>query len=78
MIAPFEASKLKLDRAREHLQEFESAVKAYLSEKPCIIVVESFRGLEQMGTQSWNASRIQISSRNRDNPKIGQQQTILG
>jgi hypothetical protein len=57
MIAPFEASKLKLERAAEHLQEFEAAGLAYLNSKPCTIVVEPFPGglHEQMGTQSWNA-----------------------
>jgi hypothetical protein len=56
MVAPFEASKLKLERSAEHLQELERAATMYLSEKPCAIVVEPFPGLhEEMGTQSWNA-----------------------
>ncbi len=57
MIAPFEASKLKLERAAEHLQEFNREAIAYLNSKPCAIVVEPFPGglHEQMGTQSWNA-----------------------
>jgi hypothetical protein len=55
MIAPFEASKLKIERAAKHLQELEIAISAYLAEKPCVIVVEQFPGLEQMGTQAWNA-----------------------
>jgi hypothetical protein len=55
MVAPFEASKLKLDRSAEHLQELERATAAYFSEKPCVIVVEPFPGMEGMGTQSWNA-----------------------
>ncbi len=57
MTAPFEASKLKLERAAEHLKEFEAAALAYLNSKPCAIVVEPFPGglHEQMGTQSWNA-----------------------
>ncbi len=57
MIAPFEPSKLKLDRAAEHLREFESAVAAYLNSKPCAIIVEAFPGglTEHMGTQAWNA-----------------------
>lgn len=57
MIAPFEASKLKLERAAEHLQEFDREAVAYLNSKPCAIVVEPFPGglYEQMGTQSWNA-----------------------
>ena len=42
MIAPFEASKLKLERAVEHLQEFEAAASQYLNSKPCAIMVEPF------------------------------------
>jgi hypothetical protein len=42
MIAPFEASKLKVSRAARHLSELEIAVTAYLAEKPCVIVVEPF------------------------------------
>jgi hypothetical protein len=57
MIAPFEASKLKLERAAEHLREFDREAIAYLNSKPCTIVVEPFPGglYEHMGTQSWNA-----------------------
>jgi hypothetical protein len=57
MIAPFEASKLKLERAAEHLQEFDREAIAYLNSKPCAIVVEPFPGglHKHMGTQSWNA-----------------------
>ncbi len=55
MIAPFEASKLKLERSAEHLQELERSAATYLSEKPCAIVVEQFPGMEAMKTQSWNA-----------------------
>jgi hypothetical protein len=57
MIAPFEASRLKLERADEHLQEFDRVAKDYLNNKPCAIVVEPFPGglHEHMGTQSWNA-----------------------
>ena len=59
MIAPFEASKLKLDRAAEHLQEFDREAVAYLNSKPCAIIVEPFPGglHKQMGTQSWNARK---------------------
>lgn len=57
MIAPFEASKLKLERAAEHLQQFDREAVTYLNSKPCAIVVEPFPGglHAQMGTQSWNA-----------------------
>ena len=57
MIAPFEASKLKLERATEHLHQFNHEAIVYLNSKPCAIVVEPFPGglHEQMGTQSWNA-----------------------
>ena len=59
MTAPFEASRIKLERATEHLENFEQAALAYLREKPCAIIVERFPGLEKMGTQSWNA-RIRL------------------
>jgi hypothetical protein len=57
MIAPFEASKLKIERAVEHLHEFDAAASSYLNSNPCAIVVEPFPGglHEHMGTQSWNA-----------------------
>jgi hypothetical protein len=55
MTVPFEASKLKLERAAEHLREFDREAIAYLNSKSCAIVVEQFPGLQQMGTQSWNA-----------------------
>jgi hypothetical protein len=57
MVAPFDASKIKLERAAEHLQELESAATAYLNGKPCAIIVEPFPGglYEAMGTQAWNA-----------------------
>ena len=55
MLAPFEASKLKLERAEGHLQEFEAAVAVYLKGKPCVLLVERF-GLSETLTeaQSWN------------------------
>ncbi len=57
MIAPFEASKLKLDRAAKHLAEVENAVATYLAEKPVAIVVEPFPGgaAEAFGTRAWLA-----------------------
>lgn len=42
MIAPFEASKLRIARTAQHLGELEIAVVAYLAEKPCVIAVEPF------------------------------------
>ena len=55
MIAPFEASKLKLERAAELLQDFDREAIAYLNSNPCAIMVEPFPGMEAMKTQSWNA-----------------------
>jgi hypothetical protein len=55
MIAPFEASKLKIERSGEHLQELERAAASYLEARPCVIVVEEFPGMGAMKTQSWNA-----------------------
>ena len=57
MIAPFEASRVKLDRAAKHLSELETAVAAYLAEKPVQIIVEPFPGGvgETHGTRAWLA-----------------------
>jgi hypothetical protein len=56
MIAPFEASKLKLDRAATHMRELESAIAAYLAGKPCAIVAEHFPGMElSYSTHAWTA-----------------------
>jgi hypothetical protein len=43
MIAPFDASKLKLERAATHLRELETAITSYFNEKPCAVVVELMR-----------------------------------
>jgi hypothetical protein len=53
MLAPFEAPKLKLERARFHLKELESEVTAYFSRKPMVLVVEKPKGFEQLGSHSW-------------------------
>lgn len=42
MIAPFEASKLKIDRAKRHLRELEDAIAAYITTDPCTLVVEPY------------------------------------
>jgi hypothetical protein len=62
MIAPFEASRVKLNRAAKHLAELEAVVAAYLAEKPVRIIVEPFPGGvgEKFGTRAWLA-RIQKS-----------------
>ncbi len=40
MLEPFEAPKLKIERARAHIQELDVAIRSYLAGKPCVIVVE--------------------------------------
>ena len=54
LMRPFEASKLKLDRAAKHLRDLEEAVAAYLAERPCVIVVEPL-SYEKWGTRAWKA-----------------------
>jgi hypothetical protein len=44
MIAPFEAAKLKIERANKHIQELELSIASYFSENPCALVVEPFPG----------------------------------
>lgn len=56
MIAPFEASRLKIDRASKHLCELEDAIETYFASKPCAIIVEPFPGMEPFWkTQAWIA-----------------------
>jgi hypothetical protein len=56
MIAPFEASRLKLNRAAKHLNELEIAVPAYLEQKPVGIIVEPFPGMEMSyDSRAWIA-----------------------
>lgn len=55
MIAPFEASKLKLERAVRHGTELKWAIDQYLKEQPCEIVVEPFPGMEEFETRAWLA-----------------------
>lgn len=44
MNAPFEAAKLKIERANKHIQELELSIASYFSENPCALVVEPFPG----------------------------------
>lgn len=46
MLEPFEAPRLKLDRARKHLQELTGAAGSYIMDRPVAIVVEQFPGME--------------------------------
>lgn len=56
MVAPFEASKLKLERAETHLEELKKAIEAYFDKKPCVIVVEQFTGMpSHVRSQAWTA-----------------------
>lgn len=57
MIAPFEASRLKLERAVRHGNELKWAIDRYLAEKPCVIVVGPYPGgmAEKFGTRAWIA-----------------------
>src|SRR5580693_6720736 len=58
MTIPFDASKIKLNRAAKHLEELEGEVSAYLSGAPCAIVVEPFfsdANQDTFGTRAWIA-----------------------
>jgi hypothetical protein len=55
MIAPFEASKLKIERANTHIQELEMSISAYFSENPCVLVVEPFPGMDSIRNHAWIA-----------------------
>jgi hypothetical protein len=53
MLAPFEAPKLEIKRARHHLQELETEVAAYFNRKPMALIVEKPEGFDQIGCHSW-------------------------
>jgi hypothetical protein len=44
-IVPFDASKLKIARARQHLQELETSVSDFLAHKPFAVLVEKPEGM---------------------------------
>ena len=41
-IAPFEASRLKIDRARSHLHSLETEIAAYMAREPFALIVEDW------------------------------------
>jgi hypothetical protein len=55
MIAPFDASKLKIERANKHFQELEASISAYFSENPCALMVEPFPGMNPRHNHAWIA-----------------------
>lgn len=55
MIAPFEASKLKIERANKHIQELELSISSYFAENPCALVVEPFPGMDPIRNHAWIA-----------------------
>jgi hypothetical protein len=55
-IKPFEASKLKIRRARRHLNELQNAIQTFLSGKPLEIVVENWADApEYLHCHAWTA-----------------------
>jgi hypothetical protein len=55
MLAPFEASWLKIARARCHLEELEAAISAYLANDPVSIIVEEWKAKTDFPTDAWTA-----------------------
>lgn len=55
MLAPFEASNLKIARARKHLQELKSEIAAFFSKNPYRLVIEPWELNSQTGfvSHSW-------------------------
>jgi hypothetical protein len=49
LIAPFEASNLKIARARRHLQELETEISSYMARKPFDLVVEEWEMNDKVG-----------------------------
>ncbi|HUS98314.1 MAG TPA: hypothetical protein VMX97_16425 [Hyphomicrobiaceae bacterium] len=52
---PFEASRLKLARARQHIDEFKKKTDAYLAREPFAIVVDQPKMWVDMNCQAWCA-----------------------
>jgi hypothetical protein len=53
MIAPFEASKLKLARAERHIDELSAEISTYLAEKPVAVIVEQPPELKDIESCAW-------------------------
>jgi len=55
MIAPFEASDLKIARTKKHLQELDAEITSFFSTKPFRLVVEPWELNEKLGyvTHAW-------------------------
>lgn len=61
MLAPFEAPKLKIDRAKKHIQEIETYAASFFASKPFRLVVEPWELNEQCGFHS-HAWVVRISN----------------
>jgi hypothetical protein len=55
MIAPFEAAKLKIERANKHIQELELSISSYFAENPCALIVEPFPRMNLIHDHAWIA-----------------------
>jgi hypothetical protein len=55
MLAPFEAPRLKVQRALAHIRETDSTIKSYLDGNPCALVVERFPGPAWLKSHAWTA-----------------------
>jgi hypothetical protein len=55
LLAPFDAPRLKLERALAHIRETDSAIKSYLEINPCALVVEQFPGPAWLKSHAWTA-----------------------
>ncbi len=71
IIAPFEASKVKLERAARHIEELQNAISVYFAEKPCSLIVEEFDGMPQhLPCQAWT-TRVRTPVPSQLAPIIG-------
>lgn len=56
MIAPFEASRLKINRAKRHIEDLGREIKAYLDSEPLAIMVEDWTAWHERGAMhAWTA-----------------------
>jgi hypothetical protein len=57
MVAPFEMSRLKIERARKHVAEIETVIASYLSRDPVSLIVEAWAPMPI--NHAWNVRIVE-------------------
>ena len=55
MLAPFEAPRFKIARAKRHIADLGTAIGEYLSSEPFALMVEKWKEDPGLGTYAWVA-----------------------